>query len=453
MRTSRTWLICMALSLIAQYPAMGQTAAAPAATLVYSGNLDGELEPCGCTAEGDLGGILRRATMIGRLRGERPDLFLVSAGGLLSGFAANGRLTNEYILKGFAVLDYDAVGLQWGDLQYGAEFLQGSTLPWVASNWLDKRFAHVRRVRHGGGVLVPHPAPVLRVRHGGRTATFFSWLDPRTAPQQGMQGEHSQVNDDAAALSKLISRASREGTLTVVTTTLSLKDAQHLLPMQDIDVLLIHSNYEKYGEPRLVGKTLVLQPGSRGMRLGRVDLTFDGHGRIATWKHQVISLPKSVPDDPRLKDWYAEYTEHIKENYKRMSALRKAQASGETPYAGDELCQYCHQDAYAIWRKSRHAEAFSALEDVNKSFDPDCLQCHTVGFNKAGGFIDLDVTASLTNVQCESCHGAAREHVKSGGSKPVANVDWRPVEMCAQCHTQPHSPSFNFDKYWPRIMH
>ncbi len=46
-------------------------------TLIYSGNLDGELEPCGCTAEGDLGGIKRRVTMIDRLREKVPDLFLV----------------------------------------------------------------------------------------------------------------------------------------------------------------------------------------------------------------------------------------------------------------------------------------------------------------------------------------------------------------------------------------
>lgn len=435
-RTSWPWAVCLVLSLVAQFAVTGQAAAAQTATLIYSGNLDGELEPCGCTAEGDLGGVRRRATMIQLLRSEHPDLFLVSTGGLLSGFAANGRLTNEYILKGFAVIAYDAVGLQWDDLQYGSEFLQASSLPWVASNWLDKRFGHERRVKHGA-----------------LTAAFFTWLDPRTAPQQSMKGDHGQVSDDAAAVARLIAQAKQDGTLTVVTTTLALKDAQRTLPMQDIDVLLIHANYENYGEPQLVGKTLVLQPGSRGMRLGRVDIELDGQGRIAAWHHQVIPLPKSVPDDPRLQSWYAEYTARIKENYAQMAALRKAQAGGETPYAGEEPCQYCHQDAYAVWSKSRHAKAFGALEDVNKSFDPNCLQCHTVGFNKPGGFIDMDVTASLTNVQCESCHGAAREHVKSGGTKPVANAAWRPVEMCAQCHTQPHSPSFNFDKYWPHIAH
>ena len=420
------WALCLLLSLVASISAAAQITAARSVVLIYSGNLDGELEPCGCTAEGDLGGIRRRATMIQRLRGEHPDLFLVSTGGLLSGFAANGRLTNEYILKGFGVMAYDAVGMQWDDLQYGAEFIQDSTLPWVASNWFDKRFAHVRRVRHGG-----------------LTASFFSWLDPRTAPQRGMQGEHSQVNDNAAALAKRITLAKQDGTLTVVTTTLALKDAQLILPMKDIDVLLVHSNYEKYGEPQLIGKTLVLQPGSRGMRLGRVDFDLDDRGHIAAWHHEVIPLPKSVPDDPHLQNWYADYTARIKENYAQLVALRKAQANGETPYAGEQPCQYCHQDAYAKWSNSRHAKAFSALEDVNKSFDPNCLQCHTVGFNKPGGFIDMDATASLTDVQCESCHGAA----------PVANADWRPVEMCAQCHTQPHSPSFNFDKYWARIMH
>lgn len=430
------WGVCLFLIFALQDLAVGQTAPGQTLTLLYSGNIDGELEPCGCSPAGDFGGIRRRATMIERLRREHPDAFVVSAGGLLSGFAGNGRLTNEYILKGFALLDYDAIGLQWSDLQYGDEFLKEPVLPWVASNWHDDRFPHERRATHGG-----------------KTAAFFSWLDPRTAPQQAMQGDHSQVVDSAAAMRQALAQAKREGALTVVTTTLALKDAEQLLPMNDIDVLLIHAKYEVYGEPQLSGQTLVLQPGSRGMRLARADIELDSHGKIAAWHHQVIPLPKTVPDSSRLKNWYAEYNAQVKENYRRLVALRKAQADGETPFVGEESCKTCHAGAYAIWSKSRHAQAFTALEDVKKSFDPDCLQCHTVGFNKPGGFIDMETTSSLTNVQCESCHGAAREHVASGGKQPAANAGWKPVEMCAQCHTQPHSPLFNFDQYWPRIVH
>jgi len=137
----------------------------------------------------------------------------------------------------------------------------------------------------------------------------------------------------------------------------------------------------------------------------------------------------------------------------QMTALRKAQAKGETPFVGAEACKVCHAHAYSTWERSQHAKAFSALEHANKSFDPNCLQCHVVGFNKPGGFVDMDVTASLVNVQCESCHGAAREHVASEGAAPVNNNAWRPTQMCAQCHVQAHSPAFEFDSYWLRVAH
>src|SRR3990170_6934905 len=107
-------------------------------SIVYSGNLDGELEPCGCSAEGDLGGIRRQATLVQQLRAENPDLFVISSGGFLSSESANDRLKSEYILKGIATLGYDAIGVQWSDLSYGPEFLETTPLPWTASNWIAK---------------------------------------------------------------------------------------------------------------------------------------------------------------------------------------------------------------------------------------------------------------------------------------------------------------------------
>ena len=51
-----------------------------AATLVYSGNLDSELEPCGCSEEGDLGGLRRHATVLAQLREQHPELVALSSG-------------------------------------------------------------------------------------------------------------------------------------------------------------------------------------------------------------------------------------------------------------------------------------------------------------------------------------------------------------------------------------
>lgn len=429
--------LLFAISLLAWCaPTPAFAAAAARITLVYSGNLNGELEPCGCTVEGDLGGIKRRTTMVDRLRTEVPGLILVSTGGLMASEASEDRLTAEYIMKGLKALDYDAIGVQWKDLAYGTDFAVQGKLPWVASNWKGNDFPRQRDIRHGS----VH-------------AVFFDWLDPKSSPLMNKPGAKPLVDAQVDTLRQRLKQAKDHKALTLVATYLPLDSAKRQLPLEDIDVLFIKSAYEVYGEPKKVGSTLVLQPGSRGERLGRVDLTLNDKGGIASYHQQVITLPKTVPDSPRMQAWYVKYNAQVKKAYEHTVAIRKRQASGDSPYAGDEVCGTCHADKHKIWEKTKHADAYGALLDVDKAFDPSCIKCHTLGFNKPGGFIDSSVTADLENVQCENCHGAGRQHAESKGKVPVQNADWKPIQMCHQCHVPAHSPSFKFSVYWPQIKH
>lgn len=423
------WCVAMMLGLC-----LSMAQAATTVDLVYSGNIDGELEPCGCSIEGDLGGILRHATTLNELRAKHPNLFTVSSGGMVVSMSPQDQLTGEYILKGVAQLNYDAIGVQWTDLAYGVDYTLQDKLPWVSSNWLGYEFADQRSIERGGQKL-----------------HVFSWLDPKESPTTAMAGDHQQLADDTEALSTALKQAQQSG-LTVLTTTLSLDDAKQL-PLQHVDILLIQSAYEMFGDPQRWQNTLVLEPGSRGMRLGQLHLILDEDGRIAEFEHAILSMPTDVADDQALLPWYAEYNAKVKQAYEAKSALRKAQASGESPYAGDQVCKTCHAEAYEIWQNSLHSDAFAKLEAVNKAFDPSCIQCHTLGFDQPGGYIDFDTTPDLMNVQCENCHGAARAHAESAGQQPVAHSDWQPQQMCAQCHVQKHSPSFEYEKYWPRIRH
>ncbi len=402
--------------------------------IVYSGNIDGELEPCGCSIEGNSGGILRHSTTLKKLRDEHPGLFALSGGGMVVSMVPQDKLTGEYILKGFATLDYDAVALQWNDLAYGVEFVRDRGLPWVASNWSGDAFADAKQIKRDGHTLF-----------------FFAWMDPAQSPQAAMQGEHKPVSDDLDGLAARLQQAQQRG-LTVLSTTLTMEQAR-ALPLQYVDILLIRAAYEEFGQPHMRDGTLVLQPGSRGMRLGQLTLSLNEQGRIADFQHRVISMPPAVADDPALLAWYEEYNATVKAAYLERVKLRKAMSSGESPFVGAERCQNCHQQTHDIWRESLHSDAFYKLEQVNKAFDPACIKCHTVGFEQAGGFIDTDATPHLMNVQCENCHGAGRAHAESAGVEPLANQDWQPERMCAQCHVQKHSPAFDFDSYWPRIKH
>jgi len=410
-------------------------------SIVYSGNLDGELEPCGCSAEGNFGGIKRRATLLQQLREATPDLLVISAGGLLSTDGPGDRLKGEYILKGFEWLNYDAVGVQWRDLAYGPDFAANVSLPWVLSNPGSEKSTEKN----------PFSTDRLITR-GKQRVRFFSWLDVADSPLQKMQGQHSLADASPKKFHDALQRAKKDGELTVVSTTLSSKQFAEQVGLDNIDVLIEGAAYEVYGEARRESTTLVVQPGSRGMRLGRLDLTIRA-GRIADWKHTVLPMPDSIADAPQLQAWYDEYNAEVKADYLQRVEARKKQQSGQSPFVGEAVCQTCHEKQHKIWFDSQHAIAYEDLEDVNKAFDPACIRCHTVGFDQPGGFFDMNVTGHLLGVQCESCHGAGRAHVEAAGSKALPNVDWPREKICTQCHTQPHSPGFDLDKYWPKIAH
>jgi 2',3'-cyclic-nucleotide 2'-phosphodiesterase (5'-nucleotidase family) len=419
-------------------PAFAAFAAAEvrSAVVVYSGNLDGELEPCGCSADGDLGGLKRQASTLERLRAARPDLFVVSSGGLLSSYHAHERITGDFILKGVQALHYDAMGVQWTDLAYGVGFVDRPDLPWVVSNWQGHEFQVARRIERGNVALA-----------------VFAWLDPTGSPQADMRAGGNPAGDDNAALRKALRTAKERGDVTVLTTTMPRDAVTAQFPLQDVDIVLLKSAYEQFGEPLLVDGTLFLEPGSRGMRLGRAEIDIDANGDIKTYRHEVIAMPASVPDAPGMQAWYDDYNAAVKDAYLRSVAVRKSMESGERRYVGAQVCKQCHGAAFDIWSKARHARAFDALERVGKAFDPDCIVCHTVGFNQDGGYIDNEVTGHLANVQCENCHGFGRDHATSGGQKPLGNKGWDKAKICGQCHVASHSPRFSLDAYWPRIAH
>lgn len=405
--------------------------------VVYTGNLEGELEPCGCSAGVDMGGILRRATMVERLRRERTDLILISAGGLLGREGPRDRLKNEFILKGIAALRYDAIALQDRDLAFGADFIRVPGLPWVASNSTAGYGFNTQRVIARGAVRL----------------AFFAWLDPSYASAHESKRPAQSADSMLRGVRQAIKQAKRKNYLTALSTSLPLAEAQSLFHLANIDILLIRAAHEVYGEPQRVGHTLVLQPGSRGMRLASLDIKLDSKRRIANWRHSVIDLSPNIPNFPGLLSWYEEYNARVKDAYLANAKLKRAQDSGSSSYAGAQTCQACHQATFSSWSRTRHATAFTRLERVNKQYDPDCVACHTVGFADSGGFVDAQSTPKLMNVQCESCHGPSRKHVEANGSLPVAYSGWTKTRVCAQCHTQAHSPSFRIDEYWHQVAH
>src|SRR5262249_8081992 len=96
-------------------------------------------------------------------------------------------------------------------------------------------------------------------------------------------------------------------------------------------------------------------------------------------------------------------------------------------YVGSDRCESCHKHEYKVWEHSAHAHAFKTLEDAKgpslREFDPECIKCHTVGFDHKTGYLDTPkINHLLRDVGCESCHGPASEHIKNPKNKDVHKV-------------------------------
>ena len=135
--------------------------------------------------------------------------------------------------------------------------------------------------------------------------------------------------------------------------------------------------------------------------------------------------------------------------------------AGEDAYVGNKKCKMCHMKESKSWSETKMANAYEILKpgeraeqkkaaglDPDKDYttDAECLKCHTTGYGKAGGFVDIESTPRLVGVGCEMCHGAGgtytkAEHMslknkeyKKADLVAVGMVDTVTVAQCNTCH-------------------
>lgn len=394
------------------------------AELLYSGALRGELEPCGCTTEGDLGGIRRQASAIDAFRAEATDArFVIGIGGLFGTLLPSYDITNDFIRSGYAALRHDAVALQWPDLLYGESFVADAGLAWVAGNW-----------RAGS----PWEAPRERVvERGGVRLGVTSWLSPERSPYRSKPPDRWRVDDDVARFIERVAslRAAVDLLVLMIDRPVHAADAQLL---EWVDVVVAPSVDETFAEARQLGRTWVLAAGERGQAIGRASLQRSPAGDWRLLSSSVRRLTESTPDAPRLAAWYADYERALRDDY----AQRAARKDETGRFVGSAACAACHAGEHRQWQASRHARAHDSLVGVAKQFDPNCVVCHVVGYGEPGGFRSLAATAALSHVGCEACHGAGRAHAASPmtAATPAGPVN---ESRCLICHTPRNSPGFD----------
>lgn len=136
-----------------------------------------------------------------------------------------------------------------------------------------------------------------------------------------------------------------------------------------------------------------------------------------------------------------------------MNAMGKeayddAIGSGAYRFVGNSKCRLCHREFFLGRKNDPHDYAMKSLVSTGDEKNSHCLTCHSTGYRIESGFVDMESTPRLSNVQCEGCHGPGNVHIKlakdknkvkrfkEGGFLAGQDNPVRLKKMCTSCHTQ-----------------
>ena len=402
-------------------------------TLVYSSDFRGELKPCGCTEEGNLGGILRRATKFSELKSKikntHQNILFVSAGDILGSSDEQALIKAQYILEGQNLLKLDAILPGEKELHHKNSLLKKFPLPWVLTNQTNQ---------------LPFDDHQQRLLQSGRRVLIFGLLQPELVNKNK---RHLLHNPSMALKTAFLKTKASKDDMIILLLHGNDDFIKRFQKTSLVDVFVRGHLHDVVSSSPSLSNRPVLSAGYRGQRFGIA--TFKINQSTILKNNEVISLSKAVKDHPELSHLYENYNKEISHWYKNKTAKLKSVEKNSNPYVGAKVCRSCHSNEFNSWEKSSHANAIKSLQNVNKHEDPECLICHTTGMGKFGGYISATKNAELSNVQCEACHTAGRKHAEV----PQLNKAAMANQQCVTCHTKEHSPNFQFSNYWPKMTH
>jgi len=341
------------------------------------------------------------------------------------------------ILQGYNMMDYDVFALGPYDAVYG--------LPTLVKMAKDKSFQLVcsNLATNFNGAIYPYAL----IDKGGEKILVTSIIDPRLATVK--KGIDLALVDPIQKLNHLFATIPHDLSVLVVhTTEPRLNDLLNKLQVQP-DVVILGYQSGVFSPTTLSGGAIRVANNNSGKTLCAVDLSKNGATwQVTAWQHKTLRMDSIVPE-PSLDKMIIQQ-EKWEEDYLRQQHKKKVtNAQQENFYLGADWCARCHSEIAEKWSQSRHAHAIDILKQQGHQEDLRCLPCHVTGMSigelqqqpapMGGGFISLEKTPYLANVQCESCHGPGKQHALQPQKYSMPRADGK---TCLRCHTPETNPGF-----------
>jgi len=350
-----------------------------------------------------------------------------------------------FVMDAMKLLGTEAVGIADRDLKYGYAWLRSQQkrtgLALVSANLIDKKSGK------------PAFAAYTIKKIGNAKVDIFGLTSDKV--DLGPARDSLKAEDPLVAAKKAIADLHKNGaTVVVLLSQLGKVESEDLVTaLTGIDVVITGRNVPLIQKGRMIKNTIVNYGGEQGQYMGRTLVSLDPKGHMASAESDMFILSPEVGEKPEMlqlvKSFEDAWNEKLRKTQMESDAQKQVQKEDNPDrFLGSELCARCHTQEAEQWKTTSHSVAWQTLVNVKKDATPECIVCHSVGFQKPGGFVSATATPHLTNVQCENCHGIGTEHDAFAAAPHRVTA-----ETCKNCHKGDNDPEFDWDKKLPRIAH
>ncbi|MDB5048212.1 MAG: hypothetical protein JWO30_1283 [Fibrobacteres bacterium] len=256
-----------------------------AVTLAYTANTDGRL--ASEWREGrPMGGLPRRKTKLLQLKGADGKILILDAGDLT--LPGSGLGKEKYVYGAYAQMPYDAVNVGSAELTLGTDRWD-PRLPFLATQ---------KPLNDSHRGLLTEKSLTLK---NGQEVMVLGALDPRTVRSEALGGKELERVAEAIRRRAGAPKAMR---ILVLLLCGNLAEAHKLAAkVPELDVIILSGEAQALGSPMKAGKTLICSPGLGGTHIGELTLQLNRDGSLRSFRHFLLPLDASVPEDEELKKY------------------------------------------------------------------------------------------------------------------------------------------------------
>jgi 5'-nucleotidase/UDP-sugar diphosphatase len=338
-------------------------------TVLFTNDHHGQVEPLDpASFSGAVGGVSRRMGLIEKIRAEvgPSRVVLVDGGDLFTGSALSGLTRGQVDCAAYRLMKYDAIALGNHDFDYGKKTIQeymgrnGFGTPWVSANVVVpgnyQNFVRPYVIRNVPGLRLgligfSHPGTPNMTRRDNVRGLLFH---PAGASAKGL---HSILKKDADVFIALSHLGTDE-------------DRKFAKDNPFLHVIVGGHNHVPLTEPIVQKKAdgsqngpLIVQAGSWGLNLGRLDLTIQARKdqktqketfTVVHYRHELIPVSADLPEDPKMQALLDQYREEARKTHNLDEVIADAPEGISRSKTGDSLMGQLTADAI---REATNAEA------------------------------------------------------------------------------------------------